>query len=101
MPPTTGVALNPNTFEGWADLMETGIRDPFKRIFSPSDEMRDVYLTRNDRLFRPAWEATPEGRFVIQRKLDRIKEQQHELRSLRSLYEFRLRDLPEPSPDQR
>ena len=88
------------SFEQWATIMETGVRDPFKRTYDLKEQARDFNLARVDRLYRPAW-VEPERRAIIERELTRIKEQEHELRSLRNLYEFRLRELPEPSPDRR
>jgi hypothetical protein len=107
--PPYGITTRMSTVEEWANAMETGIRDPFKRAFSKQDDVRDVYLVQpraNREPPAPRY-AEIELRTAIQRELElqryfeRSRQQENELRSLRSLYENRLRTVPSPGYDRR
>jgi hypothetical protein len=104
--PPYGITDRISTVEEWANAMESGIRDPFKRVFSKQDAVRDVYLTQPRASRIPPAPRYDESELrtslrrelEIQRMQERLREQESELRTLRSLYENRLRPVPSPSP---
>ena len=107
--PPYGFTDRVSTVEEWANAMETGIRDPFKRAFKKNDDVRNVYLTQDRASRIPPLPRMDESelRTAIQQdinellELERIKEQERELRIRRSLYENRLRTVPSPGLDRR